>query len=640
MSFEHIGFATLFHSAFRIDSTSLVAHLAMENRIRPYAEKVLLDRLVFASARVGRPRVTSGEVIERFDDMRLELDYPEAARARRLLEECDITLEQVDRALKHRMTLEKAVDRFIAGLWSDQADREAVCWQAFLDLDLRGHVVRAVSLELLGAMADASRGAPAEELAAARRHLLLRHELSEWPALISRLESWGVDADLIDQYVSTYAAALAVDRPSPRPTVPNGATHEPIRSARRLRKTAGSFERTIPVEQTVERLLALRPHYGITRVTDVTGLDDLGIPVHCAFRPRSVSAASVHSGKGLTPAESLASALAESIEGDCGERYAPSDLIRGTLANLRRRNAMAVIPPYAVPGGRGIPEELALDWVVVDDLLAVSTDQRRVLLPLEFIRQGGANPERRVLFGVTMSAGLASGNVIEEAINHAICELIERDAVAIFTFRAKYLRQDLRRHYCRVDLRSLPARVGALVDKVRAAGRHIALVDVTTDVGVSTIICKITSHDGRYCGGFGASLSAERAALRAITEAAQTSTANVQGAREDLAVLARDPRIHERTFGLESARARELFDDPTASEKPFESLPSAVHEYVDEDQDALLRALRAAGIEHLYVCDVSDEACVDFRVVRAVVPELERSRVDCIGPRRLRCALG
>src|SRR5687767_12151464 len=238
-----------------------------------------------------------------------------------------------------------------------------------------------------------------------------------------------------------------------------------------------------------------------------------------------------------------------------------------------------------------------------------------------------------------MSAGIASGNTLDEAITHALAELIERDAVAIFLFRAKYLREDLRRHYARIGTSGLPLSAQRLVERVRAANRRLALVDATTDIGVPTVICRITSHDRTFCGGFGAALSAEHAVLRAITEAAQTSTANIQGAREDLAPLARDPRIHERTYGLESSRARELFADPTAREVAFASLPSRVHEYIDQDRDVLLDSLRSAGIRHAYVCDVSDGGCVDFRVVRAIVPELERTRLDCIGPRRLRCVL-
>src|SRR5262245_23952282 len=100
-----------------------------------------------------------------------------------------------------------------------------------------------------------------------------------------------------------------------------------------LRKAADSLDRVVPSAVTVERLLALRGHYGITRVSDVTGLDDLGVPIHIAVRPRSISSTSVHSGKGVTSADSLTSALAEAIEIDCAERFAPADLEHGTAVD-------------------------------------------------------------------------------------------------------------------------------------------------------------------------------------------------------------------------------------------------------------------------------------------------------------------
>jgi ribosomal protein S12 methylthiotransferase accessory factor YcaO len=60
---------------------------------------------------------------------------------------------------------------------------------------------------------------------------------------------------------------------------------------------------------------------------------------------------------------------------------------------------------------------------------------------------------------------------------------------------------------------------------------------------------------------------------------------------------------------------------------------------VGQDRDVLLETLRSAGIRHVYVADVSDAGASTFRVVRVIVPELERTRLDCIGSRRLRCVL-
>lgn len=213
MSFEQIGFASLFHDAFRIDSTALITYLTLENTIRPYAEKVLLTRLALGGAPPPRPRVTRAEVEARFDAMRVELDYLEAERTSRLLDECGLTLEDVDTAIAARLAVEKLVDRFIAGLRRDRAGREAVCREVFLDLDLRAHVVRAAGLGLL-AGGDEATAAPGERaLAAAREHLLRRHGCEHWTTLVARFRrTWRIADDQVERYVRIYAAALTAAR--------------------------------------------------------------------------------------------------------------------------------------------------------------------------------------------------------------------------------------------------------------------------------------------------------------------------------------------------------------------------------------------------------------------------------------------
>jgi len=399
-----------------------------------------------------------------------------------------------------------------------------------------------------------------------------------------------------------------------------------------LRKAADSLDRVVPSAVTVERLLARRAHYGITRVSDVTGLDDLGLPIHIAVRPRSISSTSIHSGKGLTASDSLTSALAEAIEIDCAERFAPADLERGTSVEVAARHH-AFVPRFGIPGRFGIPPDLPLDWTWVQNLAAGTAETTRGLLPIEFIRQGSVGNVPGVLFPENLSSGLASGNIREEAICHAIEELIERDALMQFLFRAKYRQEDIRRTYPRIALDSLPARCAELVERFHRAGRRVTLLDLTTDVGVCTVLSDVSG-----CAGFGAALDAERAVIRALTESAQTSTLNIQGAREDLGRGARNPRFHDGSFGR-CFRVRQVLFDPFLPELPFGHLPSRRHQFVDEDLNDLLRLLRAAGIGDVFACDIGDAECIDFAVVRVVIPELESYRNDTLGPRRMRHAL-
>jgi ribosomal protein S12 methylthiotransferase accessory factor len=341
--------------------------------------------------------------------------------------------------------------------------------------------------------------------------------------------------------------------------------------------------------------------------------------------------ASVHSGKGLTTVDSLASGLAEAIETDCGERFHPADRVEGCFRSLQSDGYPVVRFTEGVPGGHGLPEDVPLEWVWVDDLLATESE-RRCLIPIEFVAQGKRRETWR-LFDVRISNGLASGNVLEEALCHAIHEVVERDALGMFTFRAKYLDEDVRPSYRRVDLRTLPSSGRALVEKVRASGRGVCVIDATTDLDIPVAFCAITSDYGP-CVGFGAHLDAEVAVLRALTEAVQTSALNIQGSREDLGE--RDPRIYDHSQAFAAMRGRQVVQDRTYPEKRFSDIRSQSNAYVDQDLADLLDRLRLRGVAHVYACDLSDPSCPDFSVVRVVIPTLEDFRLDNVGRRKLR----
>src|SRR5262249_19516017 len=54
-------------------------------------------------------------------------------------------------------------------------------------------------------------------------------------------------------------------------------------------------------------------HFGIARISDITGIDNIGIPVYTSVRPLSESI-SIHSGKGLEKWGARAGAIIEAIE--------------------------------------------------------------------------------------------------------------------------------------------------------------------------------------------------------------------------------------------------------------------------------------------------------------------------------------
>jgi len=85
-------------------------------------------------------------------------------------------------------------------------------------------------------------------------------------------------------------------------SVTNSVASTPPKAAQRSRSCreaifAGHASHTEPVE-TLERLLRIAPEMGISRVANITGLDEIGIPVAAAIRPNSRNI-SVSQGKGL-----------------------------------------------------------------------------------------------------------------------------------------------------------------------------------------------------------------------------------------------------------------------------------------------------------------------------------------------------
>jgi ribosomal protein S12 methylthiotransferase accessory factor len=175
---------------------------------------------------------------------------------------------------------------------------------------------------------------------------------------------------------------------------------------------------------------------GITRLGNITGLDRIGIPVVTAVRPNSRSV-SVSQGKGLDLTQATASALMEAIEGFHAEEVA-----EGPRASYRELAAeAAVVDPLTLCStGRPFDADAEICWLEGYDLLR----QEPCWVPAELVHTDYTQPlDGSFLAG---SNGLASGNHPVEAIGSAICELVERDAVAVWSASGIRARGEISRH--------------------------------------------------------------------------------------------------------------------------------------------------------------------------------------------------
>jgi ribosomal protein S12 methylthiotransferase accessory factor len=377
--------------------------------------------------------------------------------------------------------------------------------------------------------------------------------------------------------------------------------------------------RTVAPEATLERFLPLAPRMGITRLSDVTGLDRLGLPVWMACRPNSRSLA-VSQGKGLTHAAAKASAFMESAE----TWHAESVALPMRYLSQRDLAAQAdVVGIDGLPLSRhgGYHPDRPILWV---EGRGLSTGTP-VWLPLELVGADFTDPPPAGsgCFAATTN-GLASGNSLTEAIAHGLYEVIERDALSLWRLKGGPALAATR-----IDPASLTGEaVASVMERFDRAGMDVGIWDVTSDIGVPVFQCVIAGREAGLGDGdlFDAELGSgchpdpEVALLRALTEAAQARTTFIAGSRDDFAPDAwkQDSRSSRRQS------AREWLDGAGRHEEPrdFRALVSNAGPTVRGDLAWTAERVAAAGIGPVLYADLT-RPDLGLPVARVVVPGLE-----------------
>jgi ribosomal protein S12 methylthiotransferase accessory factor len=217
------------------------------------------------------------------------------------------------------------------------------------------------------------------------------------------------------------------------------------------------------------------------------------------------------------------------------------------------------------------------------------------------------------------SNGLASGNHIVEAISSAICELVERDAIAVWS--ASGIRVRARRALDIASVEDPDCR--ALLAKYDEAGIDVRLWNVTTEIGVAAFLCDIRDlsegDPSRLRRFHGAGCHPDRtiALTRALTEAAQTRLTYITGIRDDLL-----PAEYEEPPNADIVDA--LLDALRQESDPhsFHEVPTFAADDLGEDLGWELERLRAAGIGRVVAVDLT-RADFGIPIVRVVIPGLE-----------------
>ncbi|MFA5580306.1 MAG: YcaO-related McrA-glycine thioamidation protein, partial [Methanothrix sp.] len=367
--------------------------------------------------------------------------------------------------------------------------------------------------------------------------------------------------------------------------------------------------RAFSPEETLDRIAPKMELAGITRVADITNLDRIGIPVFSSIRPAADKGAiSVYNGKGATPAEARVSAMMEGIERYSAEVHERVLLVETCSKLASETNAVdprdLILPQDANP-------DMAIPWVEGYDLIR----REEVMVPASGVFHP-MPPNYPQLFR-TNTNGLASGNVLEEAVFHGLSEVIERDAWSLV--------EAAKRTGPRVTEVEDGLAAG-LIEKFAAAEVNVLIKDITSDVGVPTIAA--ASDDLRLKDpalltiGMGTHTSAQVAVLRALTEVAQSRLTQIHGAREDTTTADFRRQIgYDRTKRLN----RHWFGD--SETRPFSEIKSQDSEDFLDDINLMLKRLEEAGMDRAIVVDLTREE-IGVPVVRVMVPGLEQSAMD------------
>ncbi|MER6631088.1 YcaO-like family protein [Streptomyces sp. NPDC000987] len=369
----------------------------------------------------------------------------------------------------------------------------------------------------------------------------------------------------------------------------------------------GTSLRTRTLEETEALARASFTRCGITRIADVTELDDLGIPVFNSFRPTAAPGLNtVTSGKGMTPAAARVSAMMEAIERTWCEQRAGEPALRASYAELRGSGVPVLDPRRLIlKRGHTWTEDASIGWWPVRELesdVEVLVPALAVFVPF---------PNECGMFR-SNTIGLAVGNSPQEALLHGLLEAVEHDCTAFGeTLKSGW----------NIRLSSLPDAARELLGRFHRIGIEVQVFAYVNDIGVPTFFATTDdtqAGDGMlFNGGAGCHLDPVVAVTRALTEAAQSRLAVIAGAREDFTGQAY--RRHSSYEALQEMYRSWSGGRPTAD---FDVIESASTGTTDGDLERVLAGLRRAGLPLVFATELAPDG-LPFSVTKAIVPGLE-----------------
>ncbi|MCL2115616.1 MAG: YcaO-related McrA-glycine thioamidation protein [Methanobrevibacter sp.] len=356
---------------------------------------------------------------------------------------------------------------------------------------------------------------------------------------------------------------------------------------------------------------------GITRITEITHLDRVGIPVYSAIRPTAEGGGvSVYAGKGAKKDQAKASAMMEGFERYSAEkqRIDSENSVIATFNDLKN----SIHPNDLI-----LPNEtknldfnqLEIQWTLSKDIVS----EKEYYIPSNAIFHPYTPKNSTPLFKGNTN-GLASGNVLEEAVLHGILEVIERDAWSIFELTKKNKKQ--------IDIKTITnPLINELLNKFKKEAIDIKLMDLTADVNIPTIAATaddtLLKDPALLTLGVGTHLNPEIAIIRALTEVAQSRVTQIHGARED--TVRAD---FMRKAGYE--RMKRINNHYFADEKEqisIDNIENKATDYLKRDIEIVVSELKNFSLDKVLFTDLTRDE-LGINVVRVVIPGSETYSID------------
>jgi ribosomal protein S12 methylthiotransferase accessory factor len=408
-----------------------------------------------------------------------------------------------------------------------------------------------------------------------------------------------------------------------------------------LKSTLKTFgTRTASPEEVIRRAKPLAERYGVTRVSDITGLDRLRIPVTSAIVPRSDDFLSVYSGKGRRRDQAFAGAYMEAIERQAVLRARPP-MIRVSAAVLRKEACIVEPTDIITILSETWSEDSDYEWLKGFDLLSgESTWVPAAAAGYRWRHLTRGSPFRR-----TTTHGLAAGNCFEEAVSQALCELVERDAWTLAELAgywwpsalaecrlgrnpgADFL-DDFERSPC-IDFTGMDGGIERLLGRLHRAGLRPVVRDISSDLGIPVVLAAVADDDvpgfPQAHMGVGAHPELSVAAARALTELAQSRCVDIQAMREDIAPAQGDgdaTGIVVHTRRVQTIDRRRWLHHPSTETRAWQEIEQHRNADILRDIQLLLQRLTKAGISQVVAVDFSPPDS-GLSVVRMIAPGLE-----------------